>query len=285
MPKSQPPKPRLALRVGVTGHKPAALRVAQIDVLQEKIHEVLQILKQFALEHPRVSASYRERDEPILRLVSALAEGADRYAAHQAIALGYELQCPLPFARDEYLNDFETDASAQEFNRLLDDSEHTTAILELDGSRDRASESYLAAGRVILSQSDVLLAIWDGEDPRGEGGTAQIVAEAGLRNILSIRIESTAPHRIFYRRSADNWESSSEARDWLLGQLRTLLNPPRHTKKEKEEQLATSPQSKSGGIGAWAGSRFATCGCFVRPSLAGRFPISDCPAWRSGSRF
>lgn len=241
MPKSQPPKPRLALRVGVTGHKPEALRAAQIDVLQEKIHEVLQILKQFALEHPRVSASYRERDEPILRLVSALAEGADRYAAHQAIALGYELQCPLPFARDEYLNDFETDASAQEFNRLLDDSEHTTAILELDGSRDRASESYLAAGRVILSQSDVLLAIWDGEDPRGEGGTAQIVAEAGLRNILSIRIESTAPHRIFYRRSADNWESSSEARDWLLGQLRTLLNPPRHTKKEKQEELATSP--------------------------------------------
>jgi hypothetical protein len=241
MPKSQPPKPRLALRVGVTGHKPEGLHDAHIDVLQKKIHEVLQILKQFALEHPRVSTSYRERDEPILRLVSALAEGADRYAAHQAIALGYELQCPLPFARDEYLNDFEEDASAQEFNRLLDDVEHTTAILELDGSRDRASESYLAAGRVILSQSDVLLAIWDGEDARGEGGTAQIVAEAGLRNILSIRIESAAPHRILYRRSAGNWESSTESRDWLLDQLRTLLNPPRHAKREQEEELSTSP--------------------------------------------
>lgn len=251
MPKSQPPKPRLALRVGVTGHKPEGLRDAQIDVLQTKIHEVLQTLKQFALEHPRVSTSYRERDEPILRLVSALAEGADRYAARQAIALGYELQCPLPFARDEYLNDFEADASAQEFNRLLDDTEHTTAILELDGSRDRASESYLAAGRVILSQSDVLLAIWDGEDPRGEGGTAQIVAEAGLRNILSIRIESAAPHRILYRRSAGNWESSSESRDWFLDQLRTLLNPPRHTKKEKEEELSTSPHDYFSEVQKW----------------------------------
>src|SRR5271154_6632037 len=152
MPKSQPPKPRLALRVGVTGHKPEGLRDADIDVLQAKIHEVLQILKQFALEHPRVSTSYRERDEPLLRMVSSLAEGADRYAAQQAISLGYELQCSLPFARDEYLNDFEEDAAAQEFNRLLDNTEVTTATLELDGSRAPAAEADPAAGGVILRQ-------------------------------------------------------------------------------------------------------------------------------------
>jgi hypothetical protein len=242
MPKCQPPKPRLTLRVGVTGHQPKDLHHAQIDALQHKIHEVLQILKQFALEHPRVSTSYRERDEPILRLVSSLAEGADRYAAHQAIALGYELQCPLPFARDQYANDFAANASCLEYNRLLNDTEHTTAILELDGSRDRASESYLAAGRVVLSQSDVLLAIWDGQDPRSEGGTAQIVAEAALRNILTIRIESAAPHRILYRMSSDEWDSSDEAKQRLLDQLRALLNPPvRHAKKTKEEELSTAP--------------------------------------------
>jgi hypothetical protein len=242
MHKSQPPKPRLALRVGITGHQPRDLHHAHIDQLQKQIHAVLQSLKQFAQEHPHVSTSYRERDEPILRLVSSLAEGADRYAAQQASTLGYELQCPLPFARDEYASDFEKDASVQEFNRLLDDTQTTTAILELDGSRDRESESYLAAGRVVLSQSDVLLAIWDGQDPRGEGGTAQIVAEAGLRNILTIRIESAAPHRILYRRSNDEWDSSDEAKGWLLDQLRTLLNPPRHTKKEKQDELSTSPQ-------------------------------------------
>jgi hypothetical protein len=242
MPKLQPPKPRLALRVGVTGHKPDHLHHAQIDVLQKKIHEVLQILKQFAQEHPRVSTSYRERDEPILRLVSSLKEGADRYAAHQAISLGYELQCPLPFARDQYLNDFAKDASAQEFNHLLNDTKHTTAILELDGSRDREAESYLAAGRVILSQSDVLLAIWDGHGPRDDDHTAQIVADAGLRNILTIRIDSVAPHHILYRVSGDQWDSSPEAKDGLLAQLRLMLNPPRHTKKEKEEELGTTPQ-------------------------------------------
>jgi hypothetical protein len=240
MPKSHPPKATLALRVGVTGHQPRDLHHAHIDLLQEQIYEVLQTLRQFAMCHPRVSASYRERDEPILRLVSALAEGADRYAAHQAIKLDYELQCPLPFARDEYANDFEKDASVQEFNWLLDHAQ-TTAILELDGSRDRETESYLAAGRVILSQCDVLLAIWNGQDPRREGGTAQIVAEAGLRNVLTIRIDSATPHDIYYRVSGDKWVSSREAKDWFLDQLRILLNPPRHTKKEKEEERSTSP--------------------------------------------
>jgi hypothetical protein len=241
MPKSHPPKARLALRVGVTGHQPRDLHHAHIDLLQKQIYEVLQTLKQFAIDHPRVSASYRERDEPILRLVSALAEGADRYAAHQAIQLEYELQCPLPFARDEYANDFEEDASVQEFNWLLD-HEQTTAILELDGSRERETESYLAAGRVILSQSDVLLAIWNGQDPRREGGTAQIVAEAGLRNVLTIRIDAATPHDIYYRLSGDKWVSSREAKDWFLDQLRILLNPPRHTKKEKQEERSTSAQ-------------------------------------------
>jgi hypothetical protein len=242
MPKLQPPKPRLALRVGVTGHKPDHLHHAQIHVLQDKISEVLQILKDFVIHHPRVSNFYRDRDEPILRLVSSLAEGTDSYVAHQAISLGYELQCPLPFARDQYLNDFEKDASAQEFNRLLNNTETTTAILELDGSRDRAAESYLAAGRVVLSQSDVLIAIWDGQGPRDGDHTAQIVADAGLRNILTIRIDSTDPlHHIYYRVSGDEWSSSGEAKDGLLAQLRILLNPPHHTKKEKEEELGTTP--------------------------------------------
>src|SRR6202167_1843566 len=233
MPKSQPPKPRLALRVGVTGHQPRDLPRAHSDQLQAQIHAVLQSLKQFAQEHPRVSTSYRERGEPILRLVCSLAEGADRYAAHQAIALGYELQCPLPFARDQYANDFAADASCLEYNRLLDNTETTTAILELDGSRDRAAEAYLAAGRVVLSQSDVLLAIWNGQDPRGEGGTAQIVAEAALRNILTIRIDPADPQHILYRLSGGDWDSSNEARDSLLDQLRILPHPPPPQKKGK----------------------------------------------------
>jgi hypothetical protein len=242
MPESQPPKPRLALRVGVSGHHPGHLHHAHVAVLREQIREVLQALKRFALEHPRVSTSYRERDEPLLRLVSTLADGADRYVAHQAISLGYELQCALPFGRDQYAKDFETNASSQEFDRLLKDTQHTTAILELDGSRTRKTEAYLAAGRVILSQSDVLLVIWDGQGPRDDDCTAQIVADAASRNILTIRINSVAPHDICYRLPGEKFDSSSETRGRLLDQLRILLNPPRHSKKEQDEELSTTPQ-------------------------------------------
>jgi hypothetical protein len=49
-------------------------------------------------------------------------------------------------------------------------------------------------------------------------------------------------HHIYYRLASDKWVSSKEAKEWLPDQLRILLNPPRHTKKEKEEELSTSPQ-------------------------------------------
>jgi hypothetical protein len=241
MSKSHPPKPWFALRVGVTGHGPDELHHAKAGELREKIHEVLAFLKQFAKEHHRISGFYRERDEPILRVISTLAEGADRYVAQEAISLGFELQCPLPFGRYEYANDFNSDAAAREYNRLLD-HEHTTAVLALDGSRELEPEAYLATGRVILSQSDVLVTIWNGQDPAREGGTSQIVAEAGLRNILTIRIDSAAPHEIYVQRSSQEWDSWQESREWLHGQLRNLLNPPHLRKKEIDEVVTTTPK-------------------------------------------
>ena len=70
----------------------------------------------------------------MLRVISPLAEGADRLVAKEAIALGFELQCPLPFTREEYQRDFESAQSRQEFCALI---ALATAVLELDGSRER----------------------------------------------------------------------------------------------------------------------------------------------------
>ncbi|HXN27788.1 MAG TPA: hypothetical protein VN902_11745 [Candidatus Acidoferrales bacterium] len=63
-----------------------------------------------------------------------------------------------------------------------------------------------------------------------------------MRNILTIRIDPADPQHILYRLSGGDWDSSNEARDSLLDQLRILLNPPRHSKKENQEELSTSPQ-------------------------------------------
>jgi hypothetical protein len=110
-----------------------------------------------------------------LRLISALAEGADRLAAREALRLGAELDVVLPFPREDYEKDF-PDAVA-DFRELLS----MARVFTLDGLRDGGAaqtESYEAAGRFVVGNCDLLLAVWDGARARGRGGTAEIVSYA-----------------------------------------------------------------------------------------------------------
>ena len=52
---------------------------------------------------------------PDLRLVSALAEGADRIAAKAALEAGWTLEVVLPFATEEYEQDFDSPESKEAF--------------------------------------------------------------------------------------------------------------------------------------------------------------------------
>jgi hypothetical protein len=220
----QPPRPRLALNVGVTGHLPKDLTGANLDTLRERIREVLEFLELFASNVTEVEAYYAP-DKPVLRVISALAEGADRHVAHQAIDLEWELQCPLPFDRSEYLHDFSSEGSILEFEKLLLDK-HTTAVLELDGVREYEAESYQAAGRVILGQSDVLLTVWNGEVRNKKGGTSDVVGEARQRNLPTIWINSEAPHVVYVRTSDSRWSPWAVGSAALIIRLETLLRPP-----------------------------------------------------------
>jgi hypothetical protein len=201
-------------------------------------------LKDFANNYFHAGRYYYRPGHPILRVVSSLAEGADRYVALEGISLGYELQCPLPFSREEYARDFAaSEESAREFRTLLADS-HTTSVLELDGKREDEEGAYLMAGRAMLSQCDVLLAIWNGQEAYREGGTAQIVAEAGERNIPTIRIDSAGPHDVYIRVSAEKWSYSKDSLDWLRDQLEVLLTPPNPTKQSKGTGEAPATDSE-----------------------------------------
>jgi uncharacterized lipoprotein YddW (UPF0748 family) len=44
-------------------------------------------------------------------------------------------------------------------------------------------EAYAAANERLLDEVDVLVAVWDGKDAQGQGGTAQVVARARARNL------------------------------------------------------------------------------------------------------
>ena len=115
--------------------------------------------------------------------MSPLAEGADRLVAEVALELGIDLIVPLPMARDLYIQDFESEASRQEFDSLC---ERATEVHELplamgntleQVSRhgDARNKEYAQLGVFLCAHCHILLALWDGKMTGDLGGTAQVV--------------------------------------------------------------------------------------------------------------
>ena len=172
-------RPRLALRVGVTGHRDLNAKTCQ--ELRPRVRARLEQIKHLAEQAATESQGVYDDDAPsILRAISPLAEGADRLFAEEAIDLGYDLECPLPFDCREYRNDFANEISKRQFDELL---AKAVAVFELDGSRRDEPAAYALVGQLVLDQCDILLAIWDGKNAKGEGGTAEVVAHAKRRRI------------------------------------------------------------------------------------------------------
>ena len=172
-------RPRLAFRVGVTGHRD--LNAETCQALRPRVRARLEQIKHLteqAATKPRTV--YYKHSPAVLRAVSPLAEGADRIFAEEALELGYELECPLPFHCQEYRNDFTDEISTRQFDELL---AKAIAVFELDGTRKDAPAAYALVGQLVVDQCDMLLAIWDGNDVKGTGGTAQVVQQATRRRI------------------------------------------------------------------------------------------------------
>ena len=253
-----PPRARLTLRVGVTGHRPEKLRAAEIPLLRQVIRGALERVCRIAMDISVDAAGAYAAAPPGVRVISPLAEGADRILAQEALGmrlparlphaeeqpehdLHFELQCPLPFAQSIYEDDF-AGPSIQEFRSLL---AHATAVVALDGQREREDEAYAAVGDLLVNQSDVLIAIWDGRAAEGPGGTAEVVHLAARARVPVIWIHSAAPHavQILLGDSSASLERANLAGvDELAGRLRASLLPPSDTEPAPEHQrpLATA---------------------------------------------
>ena len=183
---SSSPRPRLVIQVGVTGHRPNRLKDAMTGVLAQQCTGTLKMIA------ARVEQAYDpllySAEPPLVRILSPLAEGADRIVAMAGLALGMDLQCPLPFHADEYSHDFESNGSKEEFFALLS---RASAVFELNGTRKAEEIAYERAGRMVQEQSDFLIAIWDGEPAAGRGGTPQMIEEAIARHLPVIWLNAT----------------------------------------------------------------------------------------------
>ena len=171
---------RAIVSIGVTGHRAARLGDIDMAALTAVVERTLVTVGLAVAGVPGLPVE--------LRLITALADGADTIVAECALARGWRLDSVLPFTREAYLADFAAPQSRAAYRRLLARSD---VVVELPGvHRDHeSSAAYECAGRFVLARADVLLAIWDGRPAQGRGGTGQIVAEAVMQDLPVILID------------------------------------------------------------------------------------------------
>lgn len=150
----------MTLAIGVTGHR----LLEDVDRITAGVDEAVGRLAGVA--------------DGAWTAISALAEGADRLVAGRLLDReGTRLIAVLPLPEDDYERDFADRGSRAAFRRLLARAAEVV-VVPPQPTREAA---YEAAGLAMLERSDILMAVWDGDEARGRGGTGAIVAEARRR--------------------------------------------------------------------------------------------------------
>lgn len=149
---------KTAFHIAVTGHR----------FIPEDTHldgSVRQVLAEIVMAHA---------DRPIW-LYSALAEGSDQLVARVAKDFEeIELIVLLPKPQEDYLADFVSEEDRIGFRELLASAK---AVIPVSGFNELSSP-YQALGEYLVSQADVLVAIWNGEYKAKKGGTGDVVQTA-----------------------------------------------------------------------------------------------------------
>ena len=180
-----PPRPRLTLNVGITGHRATQLSPTVIAELGPSVDDVFRQLRAAAQRlHDSESAIFDPAPAQ-LRLHTPLATGADQLAARSARESNYHIRALLPFPPDDYRTDFAEGDEREQFEQELDAAEGWFA---LPGDRDADEGPYVLVGKAVIAAADILLAIWDGREGNGPGGTAHVVDLALANSVPVIHV-------------------------------------------------------------------------------------------------
>ena len=138
--------------LGVTGHQtiPPAARDFVVTAIKDILRDVASPLRAF----------------------TSLAAGADQMVAAELVQAGGRLHVIVP-SRD-YEQTFTAAEDLALFRSLLKAAD---AVTELD-FEEPSEEAFLAAGKSVVDNCAVLIAVWDGKPARGLGGTADVVGYA-----------------------------------------------------------------------------------------------------------
>ena len=101
--------------------------------------------------------------------ISSLAVGADQLFAEAVLQANGGIHAVIPC--HGYEATFADDEALQSFRRLLQSADFIETL-----EHDRPSEdAFLDAGYRVVELSDLLIAVWDGLEAKGKGGTADVV--------------------------------------------------------------------------------------------------------------
>jgi len=156
------------LIVAVTGHRD--LVPAESPGIRERVQEFLTNLR----------TEYPDRGVTVM---SALAEGADRLVAEEAIQLGIPLIVPLPMPGPLYIDDFESIKAQESFDYLCSRAAEFYELPITPGNTPESiheqgpnrSLQYAQLGVYLCAHCHILLALWDGKETDKLGGTGQVV--------------------------------------------------------------------------------------------------------------
>ncbi len=184
------------ITIGVTGHR----TLTDMDTLRETIQQILNhILKK-----------YQETEMTGVKLcvLSPLAEGADRLVVEEVLKRDEDpvLKVVLPLTISDYLEDFNTEESRDEFKKLMEKARYPLSLRErplkddyppelIDKARNQA---YKDIGRFTVDHCDVLIALWDGMSAQGKGGTSEIVEYAKEKKCPLYIIHTQKPSKFIF---------------------------------------------------------------------------------------
>jgi SMODS and SLOG-associating 2TM effector domain 1 len=171
------------VRVGVTGHR----TLQEPGSVRRRVEHVLDWIETTVLTASPLT--------PVVYTVfSALAEGADRLVAKVVLERdSAELRVVLPMKAGEFMRDFRTEESRDEFAAMLRSAaEPPFEPLQ----EEQRPEAYASGGRALVDRVDILIAVWDHEPPRGVGGTATVVRYAHGKDVPIVVVSAVDPGRI-----------------------------------------------------------------------------------------
>jgi hypothetical protein len=140
--------------VGFTGHR----RLRSPEVVRDGISAAVD----------RLAASHSN-----LVGVCSIASGADTLFVEELARRSIPFFILLPFAVEEFRRDFDEG----DWCRVEPLLEQAIAV-EITTDTGTRAQRFMECGVVTVDRADVMLAVWDGQPPRGEAGTAPVVAYA-----------------------------------------------------------------------------------------------------------